>query len=117
MNNAVQTDSEGKTVPAPGTTGTGESGGSSEPGPAPDESGGASAGNAAIGKTVFEATCQGCHTAGGTVAGVGPKLTLSKLDSAAIRAQIVDGKGFMPGGLVSGDDLANVVAFVDSIKK
>lgn len=118
-NNAPQTDSEGKTVPAPG--------GDSDAAPAMDEApadGGADAGAAAggatgdvaAGKTAFEANCQGCHPAGGTQAGVGPQLSNTMLDTAALTSQIVNGKGSMPGGLVSGADLENVVAYVESLK-
>lgn len=119
-NSALQTDSQGKTIPAPGA--------SSDAAPAdtaaetkPAEGGGDAAGGAegdvAAGKTAFEANCQGCHPAGGTQAGAGPALNTTQLDTAAIKNQIVNGKGAMPGGLVSGADLDNVVAYVDSIKQ
>ncbi|MBM3633881.1 MAG: cytochrome c [Actinobacteria bacterium] len=78
---------------------------------------GGAAGDVAAGKTAFEAACQGCHPAGGTQAGSGPQLTGTKLDAAGVKYQIVNGKGAMPGGLVSGADLDNVVAYVESIKQ
>ena len=40
---------------------------------------------------------------------------MTKKDAAAIKMQVMNGKGAMPGGLVSGTDLENVVAYVDSI--
>lgn len=118
-NTAAQTDSEGKTVPAPGAD-TGAASGDGEAAPAPADGGaaaGGAAGDATAGKTVFEANCQGCHPAGGTQAGVGPQLSATMLDSAGIKTTVQNGRGAMPGGLVSGADLDNVVAYVDSIKQ
>ncbi len=73
-------------------------------------------GDAAAGKTVFEAKCGGCHAALGMEAGVGPKLAGINWSDEQIRTQVKNGKGAMPGGLVSGTDLANVVAYVQSIQ-
>ena len=118
-NNAPQTDSNGKTIPAPGAAASsgGESAPATDAGGGEAAGGGSAAGDAAAGKTVFEANCQGCHPAGGTQAGVGPQLSATKKDAAQIKTQIVNGKGAMPGGLVSGADLDNVVAYVESIKQ
>ena len=107
-NTAPQTDSQGKTIPAPGAA----DGGMENTADA-----GGAAGDVAAGKTAFEANCQGCHPAGGTQAGAGPQLTTSMLDAAATKNQIINGKGAMPGGLVSGADLDNVVAYLESIKQ
>ncbi|MCX6410527.1 MAG: cytochrome c [Actinobacteria bacterium] len=124
-NNAPQTDSEGKTIPAPdapatadsGNTGT-SSGGAGGVAGAPEGSGTAAAsGDVAAGKTVFEANCQGCHPAGGTTAGVGPKLQGMGLSLDKIEYQITNGGGGMPGGLISGTDLDNAAAYVESIQK
>lgn len=112
-NTAPQTDSQGKTIPAPGAA----DGGMEATADAGGADAGGAAGDVAAGKTAFEANCQGCHPAGGTQAGAGPQLTTSMLDAAGIRNQIVNGKGAMPGGLVSGADLDNVVAYVESIKQ
>jgi mono/diheme cytochrome c family protein len=121
MNSAAQTDSEGKTITAPpapngglggggattsGGTGTGGGGG-----------GGEAAGDAKDGLAVFQASCTGCHLADGTQdGGVGPKLAGMGLDAATIKNQVINGGGPMPGGLVSGTDLDNVVAYVVSIQ-
>ncbi|MDA2953311.1 MAG: c-type cytochrome [Actinomycetota bacterium] len=116
-NYAPQTDSEGKTIPAPDAAPTADSG---QAAPSAPEAGtsDASSGDVAAGKTVFEANCQGCHPAGGTQAGgVGPQVSMTKLDAAQIKYQIVNGKGAMPGGLATGADLDNVVAYVVSIKQ
>ncbi|MBJ7366575.1 MAG: c-type cytochrome [Thermoleophilia bacterium] len=115
-NYAPQTDSEGKTIPAPDAAPTADSG---QAAPSAPEAGtsDASSGDVAAGKTVFEANCQGCHPAGGTQAGVGPQLSNSKLDAAQIKMQVMNGKGAMPGGLATGADLDNVVAYVVSIEQ
>jgi mono/diheme cytochrome c family protein len=115
-NYAPQTDSEGKTIPAPDAAPAADSG---QTAPSAPEAGtsDASSGDVAAGKTVFEANCQGCHPAGGTQAGVGPQLSNSKLDAAQIKMQVMNGKGTMPGGLATGADLDNVVAYVVSIEQ
>jgi mono/diheme cytochrome c family protein len=73
-------------------------------------------GDVAAGKTVFEAKCSGCHADLGKTAGVGPAIVGTALTTDQIRDQIKNGKGAMPGGLATGTDLADVVAFVESIK-
>jgi len=73
-------------------------------------------GDVAAGQTVFEAKCGGCHAELGKKAGVGPAIVGTTLSTDEIRTQIKNGKGAMPGGLVSGTDLADVVAYVESIK-
>lgn len=113
-NTAVQTDKDGSTVATetapPAETNT----------EATDTSGGGGGedveGDAAAGKATFEGVCQGCHANGGNDAGVGPKLAGVGLTADAIKTQIVNGKGVMPGGLVSGADLDNVTAYVVSIQ-
>ena len=121
-NTAPQTDSQGKTIPAPGAeAGSGgmdtAAAGGADAGAGDGAAAGGAAGDVAAGKAAFEANCQGCHPAGGTQAGAGPQLSATKLDAAAVKNQIINGKGAMPGGLVSGADLDNVVAYVESIKQ
>ena len=79
-------------------------------------SGGGDTAAVAAGKTFFEGSCQVCHTAGGTQAGVGPKLAGSGLTADRITNQIVNGGGAMPPGLASGVDLENVTKFVLSLQ-
>jgi len=79
-------------------------------------SGGGDTAAIAAGKTFFEGSCQGCHTAGGTQAGVGPKLAGSGLTGDRITNQIVNGGGAMPPGLSSGVDLENVTKFLLSLQ-
>ena len=76
----------------------------------------AATGDVAAGKTFFEGTCQGCHLADGTKAGVGPVLAGGGRSDARIRNQVINGGGPMPGGLATGADLDSVVAFVLSIQ-
>jgi len=111
-NKAVQTDSNGKTVAAPAAA---AAAGAADAAPAAGASGG---GDVAAGKTIFEATCQGCHMGAGTQAGgVGPKLAGMGLTLDAIKHQIINGGGPMPAGLLSGTDLDNAAAYVESIQK
>jgi mono/diheme cytochrome c family protein len=78
--------------------------------------GGGDATAIAAGKTYFEGTCQACHTAGGTVAGVGPVLAGRGLTADRITHQVVNGGAAMPPGLASGVDLENVTKFVLSLQ-
>jgi cytochrome c551 len=114
-NSALQTDSEGKTITAPASTapaGGGEEGGGEEGGGE-----GAAAGDAAEGEQVFAATCTGCHLNNGQDAGgVGPQLAGAGLAEATIKTTVENGRGAMPPGLVSGDDLENVTAYVLSLQ-
>jgi cytochrome c551 len=114
VNSALQTDSEGKTITAPAATapagGGGEQGG---------EGGGeeGDAGDAAAGEQVFAATCTCCHLNNGQDAGgVGPQLAGLGVDEATIKTTVENGRGAMPGGLVSGEDLDSVTAYVLSIQ-
>lgn len=116
-NSALQTDSEGATVTAPPeetSAATTERATTEEA----TEGGGEEVdGDVAAGKATFEGTCQGCHPAGGTQAGVGPQLAgVPGINEALIRNRIQNGMGAMPPGLVSGDDEDNVVAYVVSIQ-
>ena len=72
-------------------------------------------GDAYRGELAFQDTCAGCHGAGGTGGGVGPTLARRGLELAAVKAQIETGSGTMPGNLVSGDTLADVLAYVAQI--
>ena len=124
-NSAAQTDADGNTVTAPDTDAPGD-----ETGTAPaeeptdtaaeeptDTATAAPAGDVAAGKTVFAANCTGCHMGDGTEAGgVGPQLSGLGLETDFIRTMVVDGGQIMPAGLVSGADLDNVVAYVESIQ-
>lgn len=122
-NSAAQTDSEGNTVTAPESTPPGDetatapAGTESTPAEPTDTEAEEPEGDVAAGKTFFAATCTGCHMADGTEAGgVGPKLAGLGLTTDFIRTMVVDGGTVMPAGLASGEDLDNVVAYVESIQ-
>lgn len=116
MNSAKQTDSEGKTITAPAATAP-EGGGGSETGGGEGGGGGEAAGDAAAGEQVFAANCTGCHLNNGQDAGgVGPQLAGAGLDVETIKTTVQNGRGAMPPGLVSGEDLDNVAAYVLSIQ-
>lgn len=72
-------------------------------------------GDAYRGETVFQQTCASCHGAGGKGGGIGPRLAGATLDAARVKAQIDVGSGAMPGGLVTGGDEEDVLAYVVSI--
>jgi mono/diheme cytochrome c family protein len=71
-------------------------------------------GDAKNGQIIFKETCGGCHGAQAQ-GGVGPKLAGAQITIAAARAQIDNGGGIMPGGLVKGSREDDVLAYLDSI--
>ncbi|HEX2428595.1 MAG TPA: c-type cytochrome [Gaiellaceae bacterium] len=73
------------------------------------------AGDATRGQSIFDSTCSGCHGAGGKGGGVGPALAGTGLDATTVTTTVQQGRSVMPAGLVSGQDLADVVAYVVSI--
>lgn len=73
-------------------------------------------GSVAAGKVVFAGSCDTCHAGLGSRKYIGPRLAGQGLGAALIRELVVQGKSPMPAGLVSGQDLADVVAFVRSIQ-
>lgn len=110
-NSALQTNSKGETVTAPGATA-----------PVAAETDGATggeapAGDVAAGEQVFAASCTACHMNNGLDAGgIGPQLAGRGVDDAAIRNIVQNGRGSMPPGLISGADLDNAVAYILSIQ-
>lgn len=80
--------------------------------PATDAVAAAAGGDAARGATLYAATCAGCHAPDGT-GGAGPNIT--QVSAAAALAQIATGGGTMPAQLVTGQDAADVAAFVDAL--
>jgi mono/diheme cytochrome c family protein len=73
------------------------------------------AGDAARGAAIFDETCSGCHGTAGRGGGVGPRLAGAGLAAATVAATVQQGRGVMPAGLVSGQDQADVVAYVVSV--
>ena len=119
-NSALQTDSEGETISAPsegGTTAPEGGGGEATEGGGGEGGGEEVAGDAAAGEQFFASTCTSCHLNNGMDAGgVGPQLAGAGLDAATVRTTVENGRGAMPPGLASGEDLDNVVAYVLSIQ-
>jgi mono/diheme cytochrome c family protein len=84
---------------------------------------GAWAADAAAGKAVYSAKCRGCHGAtgeGNPSMAKALKVEIKPLSesSADVKKVVTDGQGKMkPVASVSGADLDNVVAYVQSLKK
>lgn len=79
---------------------------------APAETG--TAGDPVRGAAIFASECSGCHGAGGS-GGVGPALAGTGLDSVQVATVVQQGRGVMPAGIVSGQEQADVVAYVVSV--
>jgi mono/diheme cytochrome c family protein len=67
------------------------------------------------GEVVFERACASCHGPGGEGGSPGPRLVDSGLDAAVIASTIEQGRGVMPPALVTGQEQADVVAYVAAI--
>jgi cytochrome c550 len=72
-------------------------------------------GDAARGETLFAQNCQTCHGEGGEGGGIGPTLVGSETTIGQARATIENGSGVMPGGLVTGEDLDDVLAYLQLV--
>ena len=66
------------------------------------------------GETVFQSSCSGCHGARGS-GGSGPRLQGLPISIAAVKAQIDNGGGTMPAGIVKGSDEKDVLAYVATL--
>jgi mono/diheme cytochrome c family protein len=107
--NAGQGDGTSKPPIDGGDTGKGATAGTALPASA-------TAAVIAKGKGLFTTTCGGCHTLkdAGTSGAVGPNLDDLKASYDRVHSQVENGGGGMPGGLLSGDDLDAVAAYVAS---
>jgi mono/diheme cytochrome c family protein len=83
--------------------------------PSASSAGSATGGDVYRGELVFERECSGCHGIGGVGGSPGPRLVDTGLDAADIATAVEQGRGVMPPALVSGQDQADVVAYVVSI--
>jgi mono/diheme cytochrome c family protein len=72
-------------------------------------------GDAGHGAELYDQQCAGCHGQGGTGGSAGPELAGQGISLAEARAQIEAGGGTMPAGLVTGSDLDDVLAYLDTI--
>lgn len=80
----------------------------------------AAAGSVALGdqyrgETLFLQKCASCHGEGGRKGTVGPTLAGSPISLADAQARIENGGGVMPAGLVSGEDLEDVLAYLEDV--
>jgi mono/diheme cytochrome c family protein len=83
--------------------------------PSAPAGGSVATGDSARGASVFASECAGCHGDAGSGGGVGPTLAGAGLDAETVTGAVEQGRGVMPAGLVSGQDEADVVAYVVSI--
>ena len=77
--------------------------------------GGAAAGDSYRGETIFQRECAGCHGDGGRGGGVGPTLVETGLAATDVAVAVQQGRGVMPAGIVTGQEQADVVAYVVAI--
>jgi cytochrome c6 len=68
-------------------------------------------------KAKFVSTCGSCHTLAdaGTKGNVGPNLDTLKPDAARVEKQITNGGAVMPAGLLKGQDVKDVAAYVAAV--
>lgn len=88
--------------------------------PAKDEAASAPAGTPVVGdaergRTLFAENCSTCHGEGGSGGGIGPTLAGSGVSTDVARATVENGRGVMPADLVSGQDLNDVLAYLETI--
>jgi cytochrome c551 len=72
-------------------------------------------GDATRGQELFADNCASCHGEGGRGGGVGPTLAGNSISIPDARTRIENGGGVMPANLVSGQDLADVLAYLETI--
>ena len=77
--------------------------------------GSSTAGDVATGQTLFAENCSSCHGDGGAGGGIGPTLAGSGISRAEAQAKIQSGGGAMPADLVEGQELADVLAYLETI--
>lgn len=77
--------------------------------------GGAVAGDFYRGETIFQRECAGCHGDQGKGGGVGPALFETGLAATDVAVAVQQGRGVMPAGIVTGQEQADVVAYVFAI--
>ena len=67
------------------------------------------------GETIYAERCAGCHGEGGQNATVGPDLAGNPISLEDAQAQIETGGGAMPANLVEGEELGDVLAYLETI--
>jgi mono/diheme cytochrome c family protein len=71
--------------------------------------------DAVRGEQLFAENCASCHGEGGSGGGVGPTLAGNDVSIGEARSTIENGRGVMPAGLVEGQDLEDVLAYLETI--
>jgi mono/diheme cytochrome c family protein len=74
---------------------------------------GVETGDPARGEQLFAENCATCHGEGGEGGGVGPRLVGNDVSIDQARSTIKNGSGVMPAGLVTGQGLEDVLAYLD----
>jgi mono/diheme cytochrome c family protein len=72
-------------------------------------------GDPVSGESLFADNCATCHGEGGAGGGVGPTLAGGEISVDEARTTIEDGSGVMPADLVEGQDLEDVLAYLETI--
>lgn len=67
------------------------------------------------GEMLFAENCASCHGEGGFGGGVGPTLAGSDISIPDARATIENGSGVMPADLVTGQELEDVLSYLETI--
>lgn len=67
------------------------------------------------GQTLFAENCSSCHGHEGAGGGIGPTLAGSGIARDEARATIENGRGVMPANLVEGQELEDVLAYLETI--
>lgn len=76
---------------------------------------GVGVGNSASGEAIFTRECAACHGDSGRNAPVGPDLAGNPISLDDARARIQLGSGVMPPNLVEGQQLDDVLAYLETI--
>jgi mono/diheme cytochrome c family protein len=84
--------------------------------PAAPAAGAQPVGDATRGATTFATSCAGCHGADAS-GGAGPALAGSGLTAEEVASVVASGRGAMPAGIVTGQDAADVAAYVASLSE
>jgi mono/diheme cytochrome c family protein len=71
--------------------------------------------DATRGEALFAEKCATCHGPRGEGGGVGPALAGSELTLSQARTRILNGGGVMPPALVQGQDLEDVLAYLEFV--
>lgn len=72
-------------------------------------------GDASAGAALFAENCASCHGENGAGGGIGPTLAGNDISIDDAQATIENGRGVMPADLVSGRELVDVLAYLETI--